>query len=773
MSGLFDPYQQWLGIHPEEQPVNLYRLLGVKLFESDPQTIHAAAERRAAYVRARAAGTQLPFAKQLLAEFKGARECLCDPVQKGAYDRALGGVPRASAAPQAFSVPQAAPPVRMARPVAIAVQPAAPPSWQREVAEPVGFGIVTEPSPAYRSRPRSGSSAGILAGLAVVAAAAGIGGYLYAQSRAVPIAKVPTEVAPVAPVQVATPEAKADPTKSDPTKGKGTTKPLPPKNTTVVKPPVVKPPVTDPTTTEEGTNPVQPPVEGKKPPVRDPGEFDDPDIIRRPRSFGGRFDLSSLVAAAQSSDPEATAKPVDPAMFPELKKKLPVPGAIEQSKALNAIRAAYRTDYQQAVLPAGKVSLARMFLTEAAKSIEDSTSRFVYLTEARDLAIDGSSPGLSMLMVDSMARMYAIDLVEMKFSTLSRGAAAAKTNVAQRSISTNALAMIETAIVANDFDSANRLLELGLSSARSAKDSKLVKLASGLRGELKSVADQYKLAQEARTKLETSPADADAHAALGRYLLRAGEWDEALTHLAKGSDAKLQGLAARDLAKPTVANARRELGDAWWDLGEAADEGTKPQYRQRAKHWYEEALGGLEGLTKFQVEFRLKQMADAAGTGEGAPATTVEPSSEPLPPLAKKLVGKYDLLAVEKKTQQRKMAQWELLPNRQATEDGRVVATWDLDDITRMKVTFVDSDRGVIYLRFNANKTQLTGGMTLSTGEMWRWELNRSMPEELRPTEPGSAPFGPGGAGGAFPPGTPVPPQFPGDRQFERGPGER
>jgi len=727
MTLAFDPYQQWLGITREEQPANYYRMLGVRLFESDPQVIHAAAERKMAYVRARAAGPQAVQGRQVLAELAAARQCLSDPQQKAVYDRGLTAAsappamvrPAPSTGMPAVAMPAAKPAVRAPRPIAIAVQPTPAPVWQCEPEAPA-FGIQTGPS-SYRPRPRSGSGVGIFAGLAL-AAAAGVGGYFYAQHQKPPIAKVIPEVTTATPVV----ESKAkvpvvEPVK-EPTK-------------TITKTPVKTAPVVT-TKTPVKTTPVEvvapvtpPPVVVNNPPSRDPGEFDDPAIIRRPRSFGGRFDLSSLVAAAGASDPEAAAKIVDPEMFPLLKQKLPVPGASEQSKALNAIRATFRKDYQSAVQPAAKVTLARTLLSEAARSIDDATSRFVYLAEARDLAIDGSSPALSMQMVDTLSRMYAIDPVGMKYSTLSRGAGSAKTNVAQRSISTNALAMIETAIVANDFDSANRLLELGLSSARTAKDGKLVKLASELRGELKSVTEQFQQAETARATLAKTPEDAEANLTLGRYLSRAGDWTEALPYLAKGTDVKLAGLAARDLAKPTVAVEQRGIGDAWWDLGEGADEGTRGQYRQRACHWYEQAVGKLDSLAKFQVEFRLKQVADAAGEGV---ATVVEPASpDSLPPLARKLLGRYDLVAIEKKTQQRKTAQWELLATKQATEEGRVVATWDLEDTTRLKVTFLDTDRGVVYLRFNTAKTQLTGGMTMSTGEMWKWELNRSSERNL------------------------------------------
>ena len=39
MAEKFDPYYRWLGIPAKEQPPNHYRLLGIELFESDPQLI--------------------------------------------------------------------------------------------------------------------------------------------------------------------------------------------------------------------------------------------------------------------------------------------------------------------------------------------------------------------------------------------------------------------------------------------------------------------------------------------------------------------------------------------------------------------------------------------------------------------------------------------------------------------------------------------------------------------------------------------------------------
>ena len=49
MPGAFDPYHEWLGIPPEEQPPNHYRLLGIPLFEPDPQVIRHAVEEGDSY----------------------------------------------------------------------------------------------------------------------------------------------------------------------------------------------------------------------------------------------------------------------------------------------------------------------------------------------------------------------------------------------------------------------------------------------------------------------------------------------------------------------------------------------------------------------------------------------------------------------------------------------------------------------------------------------------------------------------------------------------
>ncbi len=85
----FDPYHKWLGIPPRDQPPHHYRLLGIELYEGDPEVIEAAAERHSTYLQAVASGPQVAESQRLLNEISAARRCLLTAAQKSAYDAKL------------------------------------------------------------------------------------------------------------------------------------------------------------------------------------------------------------------------------------------------------------------------------------------------------------------------------------------------------------------------------------------------------------------------------------------------------------------------------------------------------------------------------------------------------------------------------------------------------------------------------------------------------------------------------------------------------------
>ena len=89
MTDHFDPYHKWLGIPPAEQPPDLYRLLGVPRFESDPDVIANAADQRMAHLRTFQTGHNAALSQQLLNQLAAARVVLLHKKRRIEYDTHL------------------------------------------------------------------------------------------------------------------------------------------------------------------------------------------------------------------------------------------------------------------------------------------------------------------------------------------------------------------------------------------------------------------------------------------------------------------------------------------------------------------------------------------------------------------------------------------------------------------------------------------------------------------------------------------------------------
>lgn len=120
----FDPYHTWLGIPPERQPADHYRLLGLELFESNREVIANALDQRMSHVREAQTGRRADYAHALLNELAAAGNCLLDDDERRAYDEQLRSqVPgvRAAGGTGARPTAIASPPSAVAIPAAVAI----------------------------------------------------------------------------------------------------------------------------------------------------------------------------------------------------------------------------------------------------------------------------------------------------------------------------------------------------------------------------------------------------------------------------------------------------------------------------------------------------------------------------------------------------------------------------------------------------------------------------------------------------------------------------
>src|SRR5690348_16317501 len=112
MTEAFDPYRKWLGIPLAEQPPHHYRLLGIGLFEDDPDVIEIAADQRMAHLRTFQTGANSALSQRLLNEVSAAKLCLLPKERKAAYDAELR---------QRLDGPKLTPAVPVARPASLIV----------------------------------------------------------------------------------------------------------------------------------------------------------------------------------------------------------------------------------------------------------------------------------------------------------------------------------------------------------------------------------------------------------------------------------------------------------------------------------------------------------------------------------------------------------------------------------------------------------------------------------------------------------------------------
>lgn len=113
MGKAFDSYHIWLGIPPEDQPPNHYRLLGLMPFESNPDAIQNAADRQMIHLRTFQTGKHSEYSQRLLNEVAAAKICLLNGPKKSAYDAQLrasieGRPPSLAAQGQEDDPPEAA-----------------------------------------------------------------------------------------------------------------------------------------------------------------------------------------------------------------------------------------------------------------------------------------------------------------------------------------------------------------------------------------------------------------------------------------------------------------------------------------------------------------------------------------------------------------------------------------------------------------------------------------------------------------------------------------
>ena len=591
MTDAFDPYYSWLSIPPEEQPPNHYRLLGVKLLESNADVIANAADRQMAHVRSFQSGKHSTESQKLLNELASARLCLLAADKKAAYDRSLRAqlaAAQATAAPPVAPTPARAPaPIAVpARPLRVA-QPVAPMQLvtvQSVPANPLDFDPLAEStSPRHRKRKSAARQPALLVGAgAALVAVVGLVWALTAGSSDRPMQSPTSQIA----------AANRASSGADPS--------------------------TDPTRAANQA--------GRQKPGQASHASDTGSRAASPESSaenGPAAEGDDVSAAMADSTPEAMddadrgSDHASDAAAADHSAREPVPAEAALKTAVADVQASLKAEFSAAKKPAQKVALAEKLLALAQDS-NAAVERYALLSEAKRLAASAAAVALAMQATDAIAEQFDVDRLASAAELLDALGEKELSPAARSEVVEVVLPLVDEAAAGGQFKLGRRLATIGLAVARKANQADAIKTLTRQTQDLAAAEKLADTADAARKVLETKPDDGEAHLTLGKYLcLVVGDWESGLPHLRQSTDPSLRSAAEGELAGSESAAERMKLGDLWWDLADGKKESEKNRYHARAGYWYEQAVGGLTGLTKIRVEKRLEETAGTRPNGAG------------------------------------------------------------------------------------------------------------------------------------------------------------
>jgi hypothetical protein len=370
MEPSFDPYHKWLGIPPDEQPPNHYRLLGIRPLEADPEVIQSAADQRMAHLRTYQTSRYADWSQRLLNEVAAAKICLLTPAKKAAYDQKWSDLPAQSVSENLSPLPPAgeqqgrawrAAPQR----IELSLPDGLPPGSLPE-AEQIGGGDLETRS---KKRLPLGAVIGALTAMAAVALA-GLTYWSIESREASTAAAKPPSPSPSRPLKKGTgSELNSEKTAKD---------------------------------------------DGREVPVP---------LLQQAANLD-RTRNGELRTGPTQQKKSPAGKPV-PESWPS--DRVILPSAAVQEEAMNLAHDLYQDELAKAKTVPEKEALARTLLAEAKAAKSADVSTLVLLRLAQDTAVQASDVATAFAAIDAMTARYRIDPWEMKWTTLSACAKTART----------------------------------------------------------------------------------------------------------------------------------------------------------------------------------------------------------------------------------------------------------------------------------------------------------------------------------------------------------
>lgn len=689
----FDPYYQWLGIPPQEQPPNHYRLLGLVLLEANPDVISAAADRQMTHLRAMQSGPHAAQSQKLLNEVAAARVCLLTPTQKTAYDQALLAayqqVAMAGPLVPARSTPEAAP---VDSPASIIVT-----DGPSSASSAVKARRKAEPTAAARVMEVVKIAFGGIAGIAIAVLLLWIGfkkdPLRLFGGKEKPVAKNGDSPATSPPstsgrnanqggaTVAPTPPASTGPPATAPNPGNTAGAPPgvflgpppgfpgpPPGFPGPNFPPGVFPggPPPGPGGGASGTPPGTPAANNNPP---RPGSIEELRQKRRDQRTNPPNKNTSpsnpKPTTPNPSNPSTTPDPFNPPSTPSnptpsdppppaVAARQPVPADSDLTGPRGTLRDLYKPKFDAINERGGSRKFDELAelaseLLAVAEDEPDQAARYATLELASKIAVSSGSVDAVLQVSQSWAAKFEgdafaqqVDLLQQVANKLVEGTgdAAARNDRLQRWL-TRVANLAERADSEKRDEEAVRLFQLVAEQAEKSAD---VALPPGLQAKLQAVqrrGEKRIRAQQLLTELASRPDDAALNQELGEYYcFDIDDWMTGLPYLTRGEEVRLKEAASKEIAGASTAEAQELLGDQWWELAQAATPEQRSRYLNRAAHWYRRSRPNAKGLSRAKLDERLAEL------DRSAPSPS-EPDAPPPPGAPRGVAAETALISLD------------------------------------------------------------------------------------------------------------------------------
>ncbi len=308
---------------------------------------------------------------------------------------------------------------------------------------------------------------------------------------------------------------------------------------------------------------------------------------------------------ASNPPPAVAVKP--PPRPRRVSNKLSVPSEQVLDDKRKLLQVTYRDDYKNKP----KRALASQMFEDSRRQ-GDAALSYVMLNEACDLASRDGDLATALRAASELLARFDVDPLEAKCRVLEQTlpTVPVKDKSTFRLLAQKALLFLDRAVIDEQFDYGDRLLEVAKAAAAKADMSAaLVKIVNQETKEFKAIREEFDAIKRHADKLETAPDDAEANLAVGRFrCFNRGDWDGGLPLLVKGNDKALSELAQNDLADPGDPGARAALGDAWSQRADKMTGKEQEACRRRAHYWYQDCFDDLEKKEQTRVKGRINKL---------------------------------------------------------------------------------------------------------------------------------------------------------------------